>query len=402
MKSSVSFRWKRLVSKIHPPLPMTPRGSARILSLLNTSFKRQLDLQHPTGLLNSEQHTDRHLQSILTNPLFATKDDTRGTGGKGKSKVFGQVQDLVKRPMDVFKEQVSAGTATIQSAGLCLQAEYNKCLASSEAKLADAMSASKAGTTVLDWVLSDVGRWGLIDAKLSLKLLVSFLVAERRHERTLQWLQVLYIEGRNDQSKANIGRFRSLLYEFIKAEVSLGQGAESATGLFMQAVCAVRDNAINFHGLGNTFNAIAYLLTEKLMDMPKSKKLQEMTLDPFIHICKHFAKPKSIVPALLSTYLVKHPSPDAALRYFRQPSYDWRTVIKPKIRPTVIFLGLKTAELCLDQNRQTEAVQIMDFLQENFKDEVTPRQISYSNVKERRSEAAEHESLRLLDSLAIA
>lgn len=381
---------------------MTPRESARILSLLNTSFKRQLDLQDPRGLPSSEQQTHRHLQSVLTNPLFAIHNDAQGSGEKVKSKVFGQVQNLVKRPMDVFKEQVSAGTATVQSAGLCLQAEHNKCLASCDLDLVKAMRASKAGTTVLEWVLLDVGRWRLVDKQSSMNILVSFLVAEGQHEQILQWLQVMSIEARKNQEKAITGRFQRLLYEFIKAEISLGQGLESATSLFVQAASGVRDDGLGFHGLKYAFHTTAYILTIKLVDMPKSKELQKATLDPFINMSKHFAKSNSIVPALQRVYLAMHPNPDAALRYFWHLSQHMPTPSKPQNRSSVIFLGLRTAELCLDQYRQAEAVQVMEYLQQNFRDEIAPRQIPRADRARRGSREAEHESLRLLDSLAIA
>src|SRR5467141_2839805 len=52
--------------KIHPPLPRTPRESQQLLSALTSSFRRQLDAAGNKPV----QSTDRHLKSILDNPLF--------------------------------------------------------------------------------------------------------------------------------------------------------------------------------------------------------------------------------------------------------------------------------------------------------------------------------------------
>lgn len=402
MKSTMSLNWKSLVSKIHPPLPMSSRESARLLALLNSSFKHQLESQHSAGMPDSEHHTDNHLRSILTNPLF----DTR-SGMRSKDKPFGRVQDLVKRPMDVFREQVSAGTATRQTACLCLQAQYNNCLASPDATLTNAMRASRAGTTVLEWLWSsgmEESR-GFFDSRQSFEFLISFLVAEQRHDRILQWLRRLYAETSKDRLPENHRRYRNLLSCFIKAESSLGKGLESATALFIQVARDVQDSKLGFNKLNGAFNFVAYYLTTELMAVPKSAQLQASTLEPFMNVIKNFTTTKrgNHLAALHGLYLAKNPDPRAALQYFQGLSLKDVTELTPSRLPRTIFMGLRTAELYLDLGREAEAIQIMAFLHRNFRSEIVPIRIpDHEDMTKGSSGNAEDQSLHLLDSLAIA
>ena len=70
MRTTGGLSWKSLLSKLHPPLPLTSKDSVKILALLNASFRQQLDRQRPAEYPDTEHYTNTHLQSILTNPLF--------------------------------------------------------------------------------------------------------------------------------------------------------------------------------------------------------------------------------------------------------------------------------------------------------------------------------------------
>lgn len=401
----MSLSWTSLVSKIHPPLPMSPRESARLLALLNSSFKHQLDRQHSAFLPDSKHHTTNHLRSILTNPLFDDRGGSRGM--RSKDKPFGRLQDLVKKPMDVFREQVSAGTATLQTACLCLQAQYNSCLASPDNTLTNAMRASRAGTTVLEWLWSS----GMEESRRffgtrePFELLVPFLVAERQHDRILQWLRRFYAEASRDWAPEIGWRYRNLLFDFIKAELSLGKGLESATAFFIEVARGAQDSEFGCNKLNGAFTLVAYYLTTRLIAVPKSAELQISTLEPFINLSKSFSTTKrpTCLAALQALYLARNPSPREALLYFQGFSPKKIEELTLERRSRIINMGLKTAELCLDLNRQAEALHIMDFLQSNFRSEIVSHRIPDHNKKNKgSSDKAEDQSLHLLNSLAIA
>ena len=89
-----------LAAKIHPQLPLSPRESQQLLNLLTTSFRAHLDRAHPQPETPQDSHAGnrsgrrnssparvassyvlatRHMDSILTNPLFAvTPPSQRG------------------------------------------------------------------------------------------------------------------------------------------------------------------------------------------------------------------------------------------------------------------------------------------------------------------------------------
>src|SRR5690348_15716553 len=104
MQSAASKRvLSTLASKIHPQLPLSPRESQQLLTLLTTSFRAHLDREHPLPESSQNRHTQKptgsnarrasspaqatssyasatqHIDSILTNPLFAVKPRRRGS-----------------------------------------------------------------------------------------------------------------------------------------------------------------------------------------------------------------------------------------------------------------------------------------------------------------------------------
>jgi len=119
-----------LASKLHPQLPLTPRESQQLLQLLTTSFRTHLDREHPVATPEARSKTpshaatkDRvasshglaaqHIDSILTNPLFARKPQRRGSEAVAV--------DIIKDPLSWFLDQVASGTADLSKAAICLQ-----------------------------------------------------------------------------------------------------------------------------------------------------------------------------------------------------------------------------------------------------------------------------------------
>ncbi|KAF2661265.1 hypothetical protein K491DRAFT_711169 [Lophiostoma macrostomum CBS 122681] len=130
-----------LASKIHPQLPLTPRESEQLLKLLTTSFRTQLDREHPvtstressgqasrqlvkiaaldnaspSPVPSSYSSADQHMLSILANPLFAVKPRRRasepGSGG---------LHEVLRDPLTWFLNHVASGTADLSKAAACL------------------------------------------------------------------------------------------------------------------------------------------------------------------------------------------------------------------------------------------------------------------------------------------
>ena len=401
MKPTVGLGWKSLVSKLHPPLPMSPKDSARLLKLLNASFKQQLNQQREAGLPDTEQHADLHLRSILTNPLFNRRDSFRSRHGSGKT--FGRVQDLLKRPMDYFIEEVATGSATIETATFCLQSHYNNCLASPDADVASAMRASGAGTIVANWLWSS----GLEESGDFFKhhhfmdLLIDFSIAESHHDRVQHWLQSSHLLTHENPSPGAYRNLKKLLFKYISSEVSTGKGLESATALFVQIIQTIRQKGTQHRLPAGTVYPVAYYLTLKLIDVSKTKEFQATTLEPFMKVVKDYRLSKNYLGALHDVYIAEIPNPTSTLKYFQQLSTKQIVNIKPPQRPHVIFLGLKAAELLLDDGRHPAAISIMDTLQDTFPDAFGLHASQKDDSLGRSSEEAEQRSIRLLDALAL-
>lgn len=139
MKVSSVARWKSFIDKLHPQLPLTTKESQRLLTALTSSFRRHLDEAHPTPSAEEERkakvgevgvakpqtrtwhssasHADKHLASVLTNPLFVK-------GGKRLDYASAKValaRDPSKDPIELLEEYQQQHAATVPIATMCLQ-----------------------------------------------------------------------------------------------------------------------------------------------------------------------------------------------------------------------------------------------------------------------------------------
>jgi len=405
----MGLSWKSLVSKIHPPLPMSPRESQRLLSLLNTSFKQQLDRYHHAS---SEQDAGLHLRSILSNPLFEAKPSSGAwihADGRRKSKsALSVLRTLVKRPREIFKEQIAAGTATLDMAKLCLRAEHRNCLGSPNAQLGDALSSSGIGSLVLEWLWAS----GLENSKAFLtnwdfvRHLVPFVVAEQKQDRMWGWVQRRRTISRGTSLPGldthATKDWSNLLLQIISAENTYGRGLDSATNMF---IGSMDDSQHGGTGHQRLHNAAGWYLTIALGNAQKTVQTDWTMVQRFTKAVKTFSRPSSLIVAYHSVYLAKDPNPDVALNYLRGFSPDHRF---PKSKTTgVVSLGLKAAEMFLEKGRNCEALWLMEYLQTNFRSEIgahaSPEQLPSveSSFAEENKSLEEEETLRSLDTLAI-
>ena len=344
MRVTQILRWKSLVSKLHPPVPITPHESARLLALLNASFRKQLAFQPFADRLGNEHPTDLHLRTILKNPLFEKQSrDASLEGLEGSGRPLGQVRDLLQRPTDNFTAQIAAGTATLDTALCCLRICYYRCLAAPNASPVIAMRASATGTVVLEWLWSS----GLEDSLQFLKqrdfarLLIKFLVAEGRQGRVQYWLRRLQDQACKGSSRENSITYYHTLSYLLSSEESIGKGVEAVTAHFVQIVQAFRREHGMIEELTKPLRRVAHRLTVNLMTLPKTPELQKRTLDPFINTMKHsFHKPSEHLTALHDVYLVRCPSPDSAIRYFQTLPEKVVSLMPAPIRSQIVQFGL--------------------------------------------------------------
>lgn len=374
----MAHTWKSLASNIHPPLPVSPRESQRLLSLLNASFKRQLDREHLAHSSSNEHYANLHLQSILTNPLFDAKPRARASSGnrsQGHGKRLEQLQDHVKRPMEAFKERVSQGLTDLGTAKFFLYSQYKDCLASPAATLREAMQSSGAASTMLQWLWSsgmeETGSF-IKDTEFVLRL-VPFLVADGQQSRILRWLQRCYSPEETPFSSLHgldTYRMQDFLFErLITEELRFGDGLEFAITLFIQAVADLPSSKSSERSMRSCGRRAAWVLTKAILRLPKPAELEPSIVRRFMETTRRFYT-DPLLNATICIYIQKRPNPKPALTYFQNLSANAISKMSAKLQPHLILLGLRAAELFLQEDCQTEALWIMEFLQTNFGEEL--------------------------------
>ncbi|KAI1373709.1 hypothetical protein F4677DRAFT_215724 [Hypoxylon crocopeplum] len=201
---------KSLFPNIHQPQPLDRRESQKLLESITTSFRKNLDKEHPLGrndrwhpqnstaqnrptplsvstsssLLpdTSSRHrpTDRLIRAILSNPLFTHNSKKPPTADT----------DPDPDPFDVFNRAVSRGLMTPQGAAGFLVKVQSQIDGESADEVRQRMASSGAGLLVLQWLRAS-GR----ESNLSFlsvpslhRALVPFMYAEGLEEVAWAWV----------------------------------------------------------------------------------------------------------------------------------------------------------------------------------------------------------------------
>ena len=172
--TSIAQGLSSIASKLHPQLPLTSKESQRLLTALTTSFRQRLDEAHPrlsgkdeqlqarkgadvkNGTQNlhssSAAFADRHLASVLTNPLIAKSDDEKKPELDYATAKVTLQKNPSKDPIKLLEEYQEKGTATIPIAVLCLET-FRESIASLPAeKQQEIVVQTGAGRRTLLWL----------------------------------------------------------------------------------------------------------------------------------------------------------------------------------------------------------------------------------------------------------
>ncbi len=175
MKGSTVFRsWKDyLASKLHPQLPLSPRESNRLLTALTGSFRRHLDEVHPTtapdskpklgsvSVLTTSPHAihssaisaDKHLASVLTNPLLNKRRPDVSTPDENLANAKAELlMNPAKIPVEVLEEYNAKGAATVSIAQLCLRKFEDSLVGLSIDKQREVVAEAEPGRRTLLWI----------------------------------------------------------------------------------------------------------------------------------------------------------------------------------------------------------------------------------------------------------
>lgn len=401
---------------IHQPLPLSQRESAKLLNLLTTSFRHNLDAEHPSfrtqedasrtprsstrprrhSTSDVERHpTDHHLHSVLSNPLLAPSHKIIHVG---------------RDPTDVFDMAVANGMMSTNYAKACLKAMKDRIVKSPTLNIRDGMAESGLARKVIRWLVSSGtsnNNQFLNDEKFA-NLLMEFIVAEGLQEHAWKWIKRAF-ENLSSISSLPSGEAGTLLRREIAGPLRALVCAEIAQGVSLDEAYMCMSRAAGYlNGISASLVTTAlhpaglHLLRHTLMLNFSHRTSTESSFESFTSLVP------IISPARADFYLAHlsllHPTkPEASLafEYLHTESSNrdrkyWESLTAYK-RSGVIQLGLDTAKFLLERNQYSESERVMEFLSNTFPDQLGIRQ-----KRELEQVKAEASSIELLSSFGIA
>ncbi|ESZ94744.1 hypothetical protein SBOR_4856 [Sclerotinia borealis F-4128] len=405
--------------KIHQPLPLTQRESNQLLELLTTSFRQQLDSEHgpsdtatsmdstkvdtstshkqpessrPRRLSGSGcKHTDRHMKSILTDPLFNQRPQ-RGEPGS--------IQD----PMDTFDRAVGRGLMTLKYAKAILIAK-KKQLKSSHETLEEGIRKSGAGIKILKWLkssgLNQNTDFLLQDQRFGV-LLFEFMRAEGYEDIFWEWINKAIHD--TSATKAELQGLAQLVSKVVEQTTKLDASLNTSISILFRVSDMAKD--LRFETvrslLINPGQHIFQLIVKGTRQVREATSLESFRI--FQQILPIFSI-HDVDLHILDIYSPYQRSADRFLEFFRKrPSLmeseteDLRTPFEHNEAKKMVSISLMAAHVLLEQNRVNDATWIMERLRTDY-----PKLLGVeADIQERKGEFDEASSIQILESLSIA
>ncbi|KAL2067402.1 hypothetical protein VTL71DRAFT_1827 [Oculimacula yallundae] len=418
---SLLFRPMPILNKLHQPLPLTPRQSTQLLNLLSTSFRQQLDLEHSkfradinpthsssrrTRRSSLSDHdrtsTDRHMYSVLTNPLFSiTPEEENGSTGPSRD------------PMDVFKQAVAKGMMTTSYAKACLAAKKTQIVKSSVLNVRDGMRDSGAGLQVLKWLVSSgtTNTTEFLNDHAFVRIMMEYMVAEGLQEAAWKWVKrslesfsELSLLSSQNMARAQKEMTTPLLF-LVRAEAA---NADSSTSL--NAAYITLSRAAGYLGGLSKRTMLDllgppgwFLIRTSIMPDSSRPPPSEAAFESFLSLVPVITRTPTRYFAYLNLLHPTKPNADLALDYIRSVNAKKSAQTNSQSEPTTVTdyqniqLGLDTAKFLLVQHRYTDADQVMEFLRTHY-----PEQLGIKERRQLEQAKAEATSLELLERLGLA
>lgn len=388
----------QLFRSFHEPSPIK---SEKLLNLLTASFRKQLDLDeqghgevqtegdnpsaNPTTFKSKPSRrrsfsepsppTDRHFRSILSDPLFNVRKKL-----------------LTTKPMDVFDLAVSKGLMTIEICHNCLVAEKRLLYQSANpTKTWRGLEDSGAGLKALKWLKAsgsaEDGRYLAHSTSFS-HVFIEFAIAEGLQEAIWSdFAKLLSARGIDATSLSDrAGRF---LLHFVQTEMKGSSDLDGGISALLRARSLLQHftQATRRTILRPSTRLISYHCT---VLSQAHRKPSASNFAALLEVLPEAIGSHELLAAHLNLYHPTQPSPEYALKYFRQRS---RTAY---FNDKVISLGLDAAKHLLDKERTTEAREIMDLLQSSL-----PSNSGIQNNQEAKLADSESWNMALLDGLNL-
>ncbi|KAI4154070.1 MAG: hypothetical protein LQ340_001910 [Diploschistes diacapsis] len=353
---------------LHPPLPLNPRESNKLLGLLNSSFRQQLNGENDENQSQKQSPVNAHLQSVLSSPLF--RGPTKREKAKPRSKqslngLISEIQETLINPMEYFEEQVAAGEATLKLAKHCLtvhkqnRREYRNTIAYCRKE-------SSVSQPITNWLWASGLEESMEFARdgAFLKLLVPRMVAEGKDSRLWDWLQRLetrIVGSSNESHPELLESFALLLCYFLTGMVS-ARGSPDAT--IQTFTAAARKFKHLFQSYAETAFRPARVCLVKHIMRTKSADINASVYEEFQSVLKQSRLDSISLRARLALWHPTNADASLALDLIRNRAIDKMPSARltPAKKRSHLYLCLKTAETLLEKGRSDEAREVINYI----------------------------------------
>ena len=390
MKGSGVFQGlKSLASKLHPQLPLSPKESQRLLTALTSSFREQLDETHPRefrdqngkgklengdflktsgrGLHSSSfASADKHLASVLTNPLLTKRDGVKQPVLDYTSAKLELQKKPGKDPISLLEEYHEKGVATNEIAALCLETIWDSLKDLTAEQRREILQKTEPGKRTLLWLwkssLHDTDAF--IQNKRLINLMVRNVIEEGYEEYLWEWLkldvtygtQVLppkFSNTRSTKAKIFPYRWKDFLLRSIvaaKLDVADDRSADSALDAYFRAIDLREELAKSLSPTDFPIGSAGQLLESAFKRVPVQRRTTDNErYDRFIDSLRIYNEETHIVDfkrAMLYLFHPREPSPRPVLEVLRRimgPTPDPQETkilsrfAKPKDRKSELF-----------------------------------------------------------------
>ena len=368
MKFSGRSLFKGLTSKIHPPLPLTPRDSQKLLGLLNESFRHQLHAEPTEQTVGNLSPINAHVKSVLSSPLFQSPSKSPKVQSRDKripGKNVADIQDLLVAPMQYFQEQVVAGQATLDLARRCLKVQRHNKLTYKYPVSPNTEGDSETGAhPVLHWLWAS----GLEESMEFvhnpdfLHELVLQMIIENRDDQLWKWVWRLEKGWTDHTPDSEPSPFATpsvnsseLLTRFIRAVSVVRHSIDDAISVFIKASAELEHSFPSRAAkvLKRPAADLSYLILRA-----NATSICESPYDDLLSILRRLQLDSLAIKARLSLYHPSKPDVSKALMMIRKEYIPEQ----PTSRCSFHFqqMCLRTKELLVAAGREREATEVMD------------------------------------------
>ena len=395
MKTTVPSAFKRLASKIHPPLPLSHRDSQKLLNAVTTSFRHRLNEEHATQQSAPTTNiTDAHIRSILSNPLLSLELAVPTSESRKKPMtrvvVLEKVRQMSSGPLYYFAMQIAMGQATLETARQCLTI-HRKNIGFRKNAVDGTFGGGKdsvPSSLMLSWLFSS----GLAQSMEFLhdtgftKLLVPFLVEDGKERQIWIWLKRTRALPATAEEGHSAGGL--LLLQLVRSKfVTEPDGLPAALRTFNEAVQRLSSDSSPNTDL---FRRAGVFLARKLVKRDISQYIDVNAYDLVVQKIGRINS--GYWKACLDVHHPTAPSPDDAMLYLERYNQEFGALGGLHQR-YIVPLSWETADLLFTKRRNKEAESIVSSIKTASLNEL-------NRHPSRIDENSEKISQEILDSMA--